>query len=188
MRNLLLIPIAGLFLLSACNTARKPSAANFTTAINQYLAKHGQACALIGRQFPVDVPRSVPGGRTRKTRRPRCQLPVHSPRHHWPPHGTDAHTDVDENVEHSAIAQTRDVAEAKYASNEIVIAFFRSLDICLLKCPCGEMSPPDRLLAADHLNPRGWQFGKECTPDGECLSTGNETQERIASRDHGARR
>jgi len=58
MRNFLLIPIAGLFLLSACNTARKPSAANFTTAINQYLAKHGQACALIGRQFPVDVPRS----------------------------------------------------------------------------------------------------------------------------------
>jgi hypothetical protein len=61
MRKLLLIPIAGLFLLSACNTARKPSAANFTTAINQYLAKHGQACTSIGRQFPVDVPKSVPG-------------------------------------------------------------------------------------------------------------------------------
>jgi hypothetical protein len=58
MRTPLLIPIAGLFLLSACNIARKPSAANFTTAINQYLAKHGQACTLIGRQFPVDVPRS----------------------------------------------------------------------------------------------------------------------------------
>ena len=61
MRKLLLIPIAGLFLLSACNTARKPSAANFTTAINQYLAKHGQACTAVGRQFPVDVPRSEHG-------------------------------------------------------------------------------------------------------------------------------
>jgi hypothetical protein len=61
MRNLLLIPIAGLLLLSACNGTKKPSNANFTTAINQYLAKHGQACALIGRQFPVDVPRSLPG-------------------------------------------------------------------------------------------------------------------------------
>jgi hypothetical protein len=61
MRNLLLIPIAGLFLLSACNTAREPNAANFTTAINQHLAKHGQACTTVGRQFPVDVPRSEHG-------------------------------------------------------------------------------------------------------------------------------
>lgn len=61
MRSFIHIPIAGLVLLSACNTARKPSAANFATAINQYLAKHGQACTSIGSQFPVDVPRSKLG-------------------------------------------------------------------------------------------------------------------------------
>jgi|GEM_PF-3606228 hypothetical protein len=70
MRNLLLFAIAGLFLLSACDGTKKPSTANFTTAINQYLAKHGQACALMGRQFSVDVPRSVPGG-------PLLRLPSH---------------------------------------------------------------------------------------------------------------
>ena len=58
MRTRRLIPIAGLFLLSACNTAEKPNAANFTAAINQYLAKHGDACTIIGRLFPIDVPRS----------------------------------------------------------------------------------------------------------------------------------
>jgi len=57
MRNLRIILAVGLFVLSACNDAKKPSNANFTTAINQYLAKHGQVCTSIGRQFPVDVPR-----------------------------------------------------------------------------------------------------------------------------------
>ena len=47
-----------LFFLAACNSAKKPSATNFTTAINQYLATHGQVCISIGSQFPIDVPDS----------------------------------------------------------------------------------------------------------------------------------
>jgi hypothetical protein len=58
MRSFLLIPIAGLSFLVACNDARKPSNAGFTVAINQYLAKHGEACTAIGSQFPIDVPKS----------------------------------------------------------------------------------------------------------------------------------
>lgn len=58
MRHLVLIPIAGFVFLTACNSAKKPSDANFAAAINQYLAKHGEACTVINRQFPVDVPRS----------------------------------------------------------------------------------------------------------------------------------
>jgi hypothetical protein len=58
MRKLLLIPVAGLAIFSACNSTRKPNAANFTAAIDQYLDRHGQVCALVGPQFPVDVPRS----------------------------------------------------------------------------------------------------------------------------------
>lgn len=60
MRKLCLVSIAGLFFMTACNNVRKPSAANFTAAINQYLAKHGQTCTLIGRQFPIDIPASAP--------------------------------------------------------------------------------------------------------------------------------
>jgi hypothetical protein len=58
MRRHLLIPFAGLLFLAACNSARKPSDANFATAINQYLATHGRTCALIGNQFPADVPKA----------------------------------------------------------------------------------------------------------------------------------
>jgi hypothetical protein len=58
MRSLFLIPIAGLFFLAACNDAKKPSNANFTVAINQYLTKHGEACTVIGGQFPIDIPKS----------------------------------------------------------------------------------------------------------------------------------
>jgi hypothetical protein len=58
MRSLFLVPIAGLFFLVACNDAKKPSNANFTAAINQYLTKHGEACTLLGGQFPIDVPKS----------------------------------------------------------------------------------------------------------------------------------
>jgi hypothetical protein len=57
MRKPLLIALTGLFVLIACNSARKPSDANFTTAINQYLAQHGRACTLFGSSFPVDVPK-----------------------------------------------------------------------------------------------------------------------------------
>jgi hypothetical protein len=58
MRRFFFISIAGLLSLTACSDQRKPSDANFTKAINQYLAKHGQACTVIGREFPVDVPKS----------------------------------------------------------------------------------------------------------------------------------
>ena len=60
MRILPLVPVAAVALLVSCNGVRKPSNANFTAAINQYLAKHGEVCALVGRAFPVDVPRSAP--------------------------------------------------------------------------------------------------------------------------------
>jgi hypothetical protein len=56
MRSFYLVAIAGLLFLIACSDEKKPSEANFTKAINQYLVKHGEACTLIGRQFPVDVP------------------------------------------------------------------------------------------------------------------------------------
>lgn len=58
MRTLRLIAVAALVLLSACNDAGKASSTNFTTAINRYLEHHGQACTLIGPEFPVDLPRS----------------------------------------------------------------------------------------------------------------------------------
>lgn len=58
MRNYVFVPILSLFLLSACNDAKKPSNATFTAAINQYLAIHGKACTPIDRTFPVDIPRT----------------------------------------------------------------------------------------------------------------------------------
>jgi hypothetical protein len=61
MRCFQLVFIAGLFTLVACNNAKKPNDANFTKAINVYLAKHGEACTVIGRQFPIDLPRSEQG-------------------------------------------------------------------------------------------------------------------------------
>ncbi|MEI9978259.1 MAG: hypothetical protein WDN23_04540 [Edaphobacter sp.] len=60
MRRLSLIPIVGFVLLAACNSTRKPSSENFTKAIDQYLAKHGETCTSIGRQFPIDIPTSTP--------------------------------------------------------------------------------------------------------------------------------
>ncbi len=58
MRRFYLVSIANLLLLAGCNTAKKPNDTNFTKAINEYLTKHGVACTVIGRQFPIDVPRS----------------------------------------------------------------------------------------------------------------------------------
>lgn len=65
MRSFLSISLIAVVLLSACDSSRRPSNANFTAAINQYLAKHGQVCTSIGRQFPMDVARSeqnIPSG------------------------------------------------------------------------------------------------------------------------------
>ena len=58
MRSLHLVPIVGLLLLAACSDVKTPNNANFTRAINRYLAKHGDACTVIGRQFPIDVPKA----------------------------------------------------------------------------------------------------------------------------------
>jgi hypothetical protein len=49
---------AVLFLLAACNSARVQDDANFTKAINEFLTKHGEACTVIGRDFPIDLYRS----------------------------------------------------------------------------------------------------------------------------------
>lgn len=53
--------LATAFLLVACNRATQPNSVNFTVAINQYLAKHGDVCTVSGDDFPLDVPRSGPG-------------------------------------------------------------------------------------------------------------------------------
>jgi len=58
MRRFYLIFMANLVALSACNSARRPSDTAFTKAISEYLTRHGAACTVIGRQFPIDVPRS----------------------------------------------------------------------------------------------------------------------------------
>lgn len=58
MRRFYLASILALVVLAACNDAKKPYDANFRTAINQYLAKHGEVCTMIGPQFPVDVTES----------------------------------------------------------------------------------------------------------------------------------
>lgn len=50
--------IACMLALTACNSAKKPSGANFRKAINQYLAKNGESCTGIGREFPVDITES----------------------------------------------------------------------------------------------------------------------------------
>lgn len=55
MRRLFLLSLAACLLLTACNDSNKPNDANFTKAINQYLAKHGQVCALVDQTFPVNV-------------------------------------------------------------------------------------------------------------------------------------
>lgn len=59
-RGLSLIALIGLFILIACKSAREPNSANFSNAISQYLVKHGEVCTSIGRQFPIDIPMSIP--------------------------------------------------------------------------------------------------------------------------------
>lgn len=63
MRYLSLFFISGLLVVVACNDAKKPNDVNFAKAINQYLTKHGEACTVIDRQFPVDLPESEQKGR-----------------------------------------------------------------------------------------------------------------------------
>lgn len=56
MRKYRLISLAAFVVLTACNSAKKPDAANFKTAINHYLASHGQVCISVDGRFPIDVP------------------------------------------------------------------------------------------------------------------------------------
>ena len=58
MRSIHFISIAGLLFLVACSDLKKPSDSTLTKAINRYLMKHDEACTVIDRQFPVDVPKS----------------------------------------------------------------------------------------------------------------------------------
>jgi len=58
MRKISIAMLTGILLVTGCNSAKKPSNANFRKAINQYLAMHGQACTWIGQAFPVDVSES----------------------------------------------------------------------------------------------------------------------------------
>lgn len=55
MRRSFVASLAALFLLTGCNNPKKPSNANFTKAIDQYLTKHNDACSSISQPFPVDV-------------------------------------------------------------------------------------------------------------------------------------
>ncbi len=58
MRTSIVFLVAVFLILGGCNDTRKPNAANFTTAINRYLAKHGQACTYFAQTFPMDIPTS----------------------------------------------------------------------------------------------------------------------------------
>ncbi len=58
MRRLILLSLTAFLLLGGCNSEKKPSTTNFTNAINQYLAKHGQECTFFAQTFPIDVPAS----------------------------------------------------------------------------------------------------------------------------------
>jgi hypothetical protein len=54
-RKLTLLSLTAFLLLGGCSSEKKPNAANFTKAIDQYLAKYGQVCALVDQTFPVNV-------------------------------------------------------------------------------------------------------------------------------------
>lgn len=59
MRGTFYLTIAGLLVLTACNSAKTPNSINFTHAIDEYLTKHGSVCTAIGQQFPIDLPQSM---------------------------------------------------------------------------------------------------------------------------------
>lgn len=58
MRKLSMIFLVGAVLTTACKSSKKLSDSNFRKAIDEYLTKYGQACTMIGRQFPVDITES----------------------------------------------------------------------------------------------------------------------------------
>jgi hypothetical protein len=58
MRTRIVLPLAALLTLSGCSSEKKPNAANFSKAINQYLVGHGQECTFFAQTFPIDIPAS----------------------------------------------------------------------------------------------------------------------------------
>ena len=55
MRKTILLISTVFVTLGGCNNEKMPSAANFAKAIDQYLANHGQVCALVDQAFPANV-------------------------------------------------------------------------------------------------------------------------------------
>ena len=55
MHKRIVLPLAALLAISGCSNEKKPNAANFSKAINQFLAKHGQQCTFFAQTFPVEV-------------------------------------------------------------------------------------------------------------------------------------
>lgn len=55
MRRSFVVSLAAFFFLAGCNNTKKPSNANFTKAINQYLAKRNDACSSLAETLRVDV-------------------------------------------------------------------------------------------------------------------------------------
>lgn len=55
MRKSVLVSLAAFLVFAGCSNEKKPNATNFTKAINQYLAKHGQGCALVDETFPANL-------------------------------------------------------------------------------------------------------------------------------------
>lgn len=55
MRIPTILLLAAFLLLGGCTREKKLGTVNFTNAINQYLAKHGQECTYFAQAFPIDV-------------------------------------------------------------------------------------------------------------------------------------
>lgn len=55
MRGQTLFLLTVVLMLGGCSSEKTPNADNFTKAINQYLAKHGQVCALVDQTLPTNV-------------------------------------------------------------------------------------------------------------------------------------
>lgn len=56
MYRLTILTLAAVLMLGGCSSEKKPNSANFTNAINRYLAKRGQECTFFAQKFPIDIP------------------------------------------------------------------------------------------------------------------------------------
>ncbi len=56
MRRFNLFSLAAVLVLAGCHNEKRPNSYNFTKAINQHLARHGQECIFFAQTFPIDVP------------------------------------------------------------------------------------------------------------------------------------